>query len=121
MRAQAEGGRGLTTEEMEQRIVALTLERDWWRVTAEYSSTSDSACRCPACGNRQCWDAGRMDASGIPGIDGLRCTLPHGLPPEDPEEGERWLAPRPRRWNPRELPDAGWYVWRNGKWQKEEA
>jgi hypothetical protein len=62
-----------------------------------------------------------MDASGLRGIHGMRCTLPHGLPPGDPEEGERWQACWPQGFDKRELPDAGWHVWSNGKWQKEEA
>jgi hypothetical protein len=111
----------MTTEEMEQRIVALTKERDWWRGVAENSSDAGSGCRCEACNARQCYAPQRMDAPGIPGIDGLRCALPHGLPPEDPEEGERWFAPWPTQRIPRELSEIGWHVWRSGKWQKEEA
>jgi hypothetical protein len=111
----------MTTEALEQRIVALTKERDWWRGVAENNTDAGSSCRCEACNARQCYAPQRMDARGIPGIDDLRCALPHGLPPVDPEEGERWLASWPQGHDRRELPDAGWHIYRNGKWQKEEA
>ena len=111
----------MTTEELEQRIVALTKERDWWRGVAENSGDPGSGSRCEACGNRQYSIPGFMDASGLRGIHGMRCTLPHGLPPGDPEEGERWQACWPQGFDKRELPEAGWHIYRNGKWQKEEA